>query len=49
MQEDVLSALMNLGYRNNVARDALNKVLRTSEAKLSMDKILKETLKILAG
>ena len=49
MQEDVLSALMNLGYRNNVARDALNKVLRSSEAKLSMDKILKETLKILAG
>jgi Holliday junction DNA helicase RuvA len=47
--EDVLSALVNLGYKNNVAKDALDKVLRSSEEKLEMDKLLKKTLKILAG
>ena len=49
LREDVLSALVNLGYKNNVARDALDKVLRSSEEELEMDKLLKKTLKILAG
>ncbi len=49
MMEDVLSALINLGYKNNVARDALDKAMRSSEEKLEMDKLLKKTLKILAG
>ncbi len=47
--EDALSALVNLGYKSNTAKDALNKVVRTSEEILSMDKLLKDTLKILAG
>jgi len=47
--EDALSALVNLGYKSNAAKDALNKVVRTSEENLSMDKLLKDTLKILAG
>ena len=49
LREDVLSALVNLGYKNNIARDALDKVLRSSEEELEMDKLLKKTLKILAG
>ncbi len=49
MMEDVLSALINLGYKNNVARDALDKAMRSSEEKLEMDKLLKQTLKMLAG
>jgi Holliday junction DNA helicase RuvA len=49
LMEDVLSALVNLGYKNNVAKDALDKVLRSSEEKLEMDMLLKKTLKILAG
>jgi Holliday junction DNA helicase RuvA len=49
IMEDVLSALVNLGYKSNVARDALDKVLRSSEEKLGMDKLLKKTLKLLAG
>lgn len=49
MMEDVLSALINLGYKNNVARDALDKAMRSSEEKLEMDTLLKKTLKILAG
>jgi Holliday junction DNA helicase RuvA len=47
--EDVLSALVNLGYKSNVARDALDKALRSSEEELGMDKLLKKTLKFLAG
>ena len=47
--EDVLSALVNLGYKNNVAKDALDKVVRSSNEELGMDKLLKKTLKILAG
>jgi len=47
--EDVLSALVNLGYKNNVAKDALDKALRSSEKGLEMDQLLKKTLKFLAG
>jgi Holliday junction DNA helicase RuvA len=47
--EDVLSALVNLGYKNNIAKDALDKALRSSEEKMEMDKLLKKTLKLLAG
>jgi len=49
IMEDVLSALVNLGYKNNVAQDALNKALHSSEEPLEMDKLLKKTLKFLAG
>ncbi|HEX7415777.1 MAG TPA: Holliday junction branch migration protein RuvA [Smithellaceae bacterium] len=47
--EDVLSALVNLGYKSNIAKDALDKVLQSSEKELVMDQLLKKTLKILAG
>ena len=47
--EDVLSALVNLGYKSNVAKDALDRVLQASEEELGMDQLLKKTLKILAG
>ena len=47
--EDVLSALVNLGYKNNIAKDALDRALRSSEEKIEMDKLLKKTLKFLAG
>jgi Holliday junction DNA helicase RuvA len=49
IMEDALSALVNLGYKNNVAKDALDKVLRSSDEELGMDQLLKKTLKILAG
>ena len=49
IMEDALSALVNLGYKSNVARDALDKALRSSEEELGMDQLLKKTLKILAG
>jgi Holliday junction DNA helicase RuvA len=49
IRDDALSALMNLGYKNNVAREALDQVLRSWNGSLGMDELLKKALKILAG
>jgi len=49
IKEDVLSALINLGYKNNVAKDAVDKVIQASKEDLTLDQLLKKTLKILAG
>lgn len=49
IKDDVLSALVNLGYKSNVAKDAVEKVLRASSEDLTLDQLLKKTLKILAG
>ena len=49
IREDVLSALVNLGYKANAARDALDKVARDAEEELAMDQLLKKALKILGG
>jgi Holliday junction DNA helicase RuvA len=49
IKEDVLSALVNLGYKNNMAKDALDKVMQLSKDELTLDQLLKKTLKISAG
>jgi Holliday junction DNA helicase RuvA len=49
MREDVLSALINLGYKPNAARDALEKAASAAEGDPAMDQLLKKALKILAG
>ncbi len=49
IKEDVLSALVNLGYKNTAAKDALEKVIQLSGEELTLDALLKKTLKILAG
>lgn len=49
IREDVLSALINLGYKNNVAKDAVDRAMRSADEVISMDTLLKKTLKILAG
>jgi Holliday junction DNA helicase RuvA len=49
IREDVLSALVNLGYKANAARDALDKIARDAEGEQAMDQLLKKGLKILAG
>lgn len=49
MREDVLSALVNLGYKANAARDAIEKVMRDSAPEPQMDQLLKKALKMLAG
>ncbi|HNT91136.1 MAG TPA: Holliday junction branch migration protein RuvA [Smithellaceae bacterium] len=48
IKEDALSALVNLGYKNNIAQDALDKVMSELTTDLAMEQILKRTLKILS-
>ena len=47
--DDVLSALVNLGYKNQKARDVLDKIIKESSESLTLDVLLKKALKILAG
>ena len=42
IKEDVLSALINLGYKSNIAQAAIDKVLYTSAKELAMDQLLKK-------
>lgn len=49
IKEDVLSALVNLGYKSNVAQNALDKVLQVSAKEIAMEQLLKKSLKILSG
>jgi holliday junction DNA helicase RuvA len=50
MKDDALSALMNLGYKNQVVQDVLDRVFREAEKEeISLDVVLKKTLKILAN
>lgn len=49
MQEDALSALVNLGYRPATAKDAIEQALRDEETVPSLDRLLKEALRLLAG
>jgi Holliday junction DNA helicase RuvA len=47
--DDALSALVNLGYKNQKARDVLDKIIKESSESLTLDVLLKKALKILAG
>ncbi len=50
IREDALSALINLGYKNQVVNDALDRVFREEHAgEISLDVMLKKTLKMLAN
>jgi Holliday junction DNA helicase RuvA len=50
MKDDALSALLNLGYKNQVVQDILERVfLEAKEEEMSLDVVLKKTLKILAN
>lgn len=47
--EDALSALVNLGYKRNQAQNVLDSVIEKGQGLTTLDILLKETLKILAG
>jgi holliday junction DNA helicase RuvA len=49
LREDALSALVNLGYKNQAAIDALDRICREIPDGLTLDSLLKNTLKLLAG
>ncbi len=49
MREDALSALINLGYKSQVADDVLDKVARQWPDGLTLDVLLKNALRVLSG
>jgi len=49
VEEDALSALINLGYSSNVAKKAVDKVLHECGEKLTLETLLTESLKILSN
>jgi holliday junction DNA helicase RuvA len=48
-KDDALSALINLGYKSQKAREILDKIISESPQSLALDVLLKRALKILAG
>ena len=49
VKEDALSALINLGYKNNVAKDAIDRVCAKRGEGVTLEVLLPESLKILSG
>jgi len=49
LQEDITSALVNLGYPRPAAEKALHAVLRSGECERSFEELLRHTLRRLAG
>lgn len=49
VREEALSALINLGYKSNIAKDAIDKVIKKTGRKLTLEILLTESLKILSG
>lgn len=49
VKEDALSALVNLGYKKGMAKEVLEKVVNETTETITIDVVLKESLKILAG
>lgn len=48
VKEDALSALVNLGYKSSVAKDAMEKVIEESDGDVILESLLKKALKMLA-
>lgn len=46
--EDAVSALVNLGYKTPQAKEAVKKVLMASDGDLSVESLIKETLRMLS-
>ncbi len=49
MKEDALSALVNLGYKGAAVKDVVDRVMREAPETPSLDHLLKQALRALAG
>jgi holliday junction DNA helicase RuvA len=49
LEEDILSALVNLGYPRNLAEKSLSAVLRAAECERTFEEVMRNTLRRLAG
>ncbi len=49
VKEDALSALVNLGYKGSAVKDVVDRIMRETPEPPSLDQLLKQALKALAG
>jgi Holliday junction DNA helicase RuvA len=49
IKEDALSALVNLGYKSQAASEALEKVIKQYPEDITVEVLLKKTLRVLSG
>ncbi len=49
MKDDALSALVNLGYKGSAVKEAVDRIIREAQEPLSLDRLLKQALRVLAG
>jgi len=49
VKDDALSALVNLGYKGSAVKDAVDRIMRETPETLSLDQLLKQALRVLAG
>jgi Holliday junction DNA helicase RuvA len=49
VKDDALSALVNLGYKGSAVKDAVDRIMRETPETPSLDQLLKQALRALAG
>ena len=49
VKEDALSALVNLGYKGSAVKDVVDRIMREAAETPSLDQLLKQALRTLAG
>jgi Holliday junction DNA helicase RuvA len=48
-QDDALSALVNLGYKGSAVKEVVDRIMREAQEPPSLDRLLKQALRYLAG
>ncbi len=49
VKDDALSALVNLGYKGSTVKDVIDRIMREAKEVPSLDQLLKQALKTMAG
>ncbi len=49
VKDDALSALVNLGYKGSAAKEVVDRIIRETQESPSLDRVLKQALRELAG
>ncbi|MBE0557355.1 MAG: Holliday junction branch migration protein RuvA, partial [Proteobacteria bacterium] len=49
VKDDALSALVNLGYKGSAVKEVVDRIIREAQETPSLDRLLKQALRVLAG
>ena len=49
VKDDALSALVNLGYKGSAVKEVVDRIIREAQEPPSLDRLLKQALRVLAG